>query len=334
MAPDPGVTVLSRSEVEALLDLDQLVDALAVAMADLSAGAFTMAPRVAVAAGARGGVAAMLAYLPSQDVLVGKLVAAFHGNRELGLPSHQAVVHSFDPGTGALVALMDGTHLTAARTAAGSALATRLLARPDASVLAVVGTGVQARAHARAIPRVRPIREIRVAGRSVKRAEELADALAAELSVPVWAVASCREAVVGAEIVCTATHSTEPVVRREWLTPGVHVNSVGFNRQGRELDDGTVHDALVVVESRDAALAPFPSGTNDLLWPIRDGVIDPEHVYAEVGELVAGKPGRTSAEQITLYKSVGVGVQDAAAVALVLAAARARGVGTRVTLSA
>lgn len=145
------------------------------------------------------------------------------------------------------------------------------------------------------------------------------------------AVATYQEALHGADLACAATHAAEPVVRRAWLAPGVHVTSVGFG--GREVDDATVRDALVCVESRQAALAPFPAGTPDLLEPIRAGIISAEHVHAELGELAAGtRPGRRSPDQVTLYKSVGVAVQDAAAAGLVIAAARERSAGQHIWL--
>jgi alanine dehydrogenase len=278
-----------------------------------------------------GFLGAMPAYAPSRGALVAKLVSVFPENRDC--PTHQAVILCFDPENGTPVALLDGTYLTAARTAAGSALATRLLARPNAHVLAVIGTGVQARAHARALPRVRPITHVRVAGRDRQKAERLADELRNELDLPVEAAASYEAALAGADVVCAATHSPEPVVRRSWLAAGTHVNSVGYNPLGREVDAETVADALVVVESRASALAPPPAGSNDLLWPIRDGLIRGEHVHGEIGELVTGRvAGRTSAEQITLYKSVGVAAQDATAAALVLEAVAKQGGGTRVEL--
>lgn len=153
------------------------------------------------------------------------------------------------------------------------------------------------------------------------------------MEVEAQAVASYREALDGADIACAATHATEPVIRRAWLSPGVHVTSVGCNPAGREVDDATVSDTLVCVESRGAVLAPFPAGSNDLLMPIRDGVITADHVHAELGELIVGsKPGRSSPDQITLYKSVGVAVQDAAATALVVNAARNQGIGEEITL--
>jgi alanine dehydrogenase len=324
--------VLDRSQIDALLDLDVLIEALASAMADLSAGRASVPDRVGARVPERDGMlAAMPGYVPSLPVLMSKLVTVFPGNAGGPVPTHQAVIVVFDPDTGRPDALLDGTGITATRTGACSALSARLLAREDSSVLAVLGTGVQARSHARAMCRVRPVREIRVAGRDPAKAATLVSALAGELNADVRAVASYEDALRGADIACATTHAVEPVVRRSWLTPGVHVTSVGYNHAGREVDDATVADALVCVESRQAALAPFPAGTNDLLHPLRDGVITADHVHAELGELVAGtRPGRRSRDQITLYKSVGVAVQDAAAAALVIAAARARGIGAEI----
>jgi len=321
--------ILTEAQVRELLDLDALVDAMAAAMVDASTGAASMPQRIAaLVPGQEGMVAAMPAFLPSAKALAVKLVSLFPRNAGSTLPTHQGVIVAFDPDTGTPVALMDAIYITAARTAAGSALATRLLARPEAAVLAVLGSGVQARSHARAIPRVRPVREVRIASRNRAAVERLAQELADELRIPVRPAGSYREAMQGADIVAATTHTAEPVVRREWVAPGMHITSVGFNREGREVDGDTVRDALVVVETRAAALAPYPSGANDLLWAIRDGLIDAGHVHAELGELVSGRrPGRTSRDQITLYKSGGVAVQDVAAAALVLREARARGVG-------
>jgi ornithine cyclodeaminase len=195
-----------------------------------------------------------------------------------------------------------------------------LLARDDARVLAICGTGVQAQAHARAIPRVRPVEEIRVAGRDRAKAEALAKEIGAQ------AVDSFEEAVRGADVVCATTHSPEPVVRRDWLAPGAHVTSVGVNPDGRELDEATVREARVYVESRAAALAPFPAGSNDLTG------MSPEELI-EIGELVADAGlGRKSEDELTLYKSVGVAVMDAAAAGLVLGAAKESGVGQEIRL--
>ncbi|MGW1998027.1 ornithine cyclodeaminase family protein [Embleya sp. NPDC001921] len=326
--------VLGYAQVEALLEPDALIDALAAAMADLSAGRASAPERIAAVVPDRDAfLAAMPGHVPSSGALMSKLVSLFPHNAGTPLPTHQALIVVFDPKTGEPTALLDGTAITAVRTGACSALSARLLAREDATVLAILGTGVQARSHARAMCRVRPIRQIRVVGRDRARAAALADELAAEVPAEVRAVADYAEALDGADIVAAVTNAVEPVVRRAWLSPGTHVTSVGFNPAGRELDDATVADALVCVESREAVLAPFPAGSNDLLMPIRDGVITAEHLYAELGELVAGsRPGRTSPEQLTLYKSVGVAVQDAAAAALVVAAAREQSIGREISL--
>ena len=327
-----AMLVLSRRDVESLLDPRALIEALAIAMADLSAGRASMPNRVAASVPERGLLAAMPGYVPSLGALTAKLVTLFPGNADGPLPTHQALLGAFDPATGEPLAVMDATAITALRTAAGSALSVRLLARDDAPVLAIVGTGVQARAHARAVALVRELGEVRVAGRSAAKAEEVARELTAD-GLPARAAASPEGAVRGADVVCATTHALEPVIRREWLAPGTHVTSVGYHPEGRELDDATVADALVVVESRETALAPAPAGANDLTQPIRDGVIGADHVHAEIGELVAGaRPGRTAPDQLTLYKSVGVGVQDAAAAALVLARARETGAGVRVEI--
>jgi alanine dehydrogenase len=326
------VLVLNAADVESVLDRDALTDAIAAALSESSAGRASVPPRVAAETDGGGLLAAMPGFLPGLGALGAKLVTVFPTNTDR--PTHQAVVVLFEPSTGTPIALIDGTLLTATRTAAASAVATRELARVDAEVMAILGTGVQAHAHALAVPRVcGALREIRIAGRDPASSEALAAALSDELGRTVVAAPTFADALAGADIVCATTHSPDPVVRREWLSAGVHVNSVGFNTAGREVDEQTVIDALVVVESRSSALAPVPAGANELLWPIRDGVIDASHVHAEVGELVAGtKPGRTAPEQITLYKSVGVAVEDLAAATLVVTAAQAQGVGSMIDL--
>ena len=310
--------VLSQSEVQELLDLDELVDALAAAHVDLSAGDASMPPRIAAFAEQDGLLGVMPAYLPSAG-LACKLVTLFPRNRDRH--THQALICLFDEENGTPIALMDGTYITATRTAAGSALATRLLARDDARVLAILGAGVQARAHAKALGRVREFTEIRVASRDRANAERLAEEIGGQ------AVDSWEEALRGADVVAATTHSAEPIVLHEWLSPGVHVNSVGANPSGSgEVDAATIAEALVAVESRDSTLAPPPAGAPEFMAGDHGDVV-------ELGELVSGaRPGRTSLEQITLYKSVGVAVQDAAAAALVLAAARKRSVGREIEL--
>jgi alanine dehydrogenase len=309
--------VLTRSDVEELLDLEELERALARAHEELSSGSVSMPPRIAAWADEKGLLGAMPAYLPSAG-LGCKLVTLFPGNTDR--PTHQAAIMLFDPDTGTPIVLMDGTYVTEARTAGAAALAARLLAREDATVLAILGTGAQARAHAHAFAGVRGWSEMRIAGRDYGKAQ----ALAAEVGG--IAVASFEDAVRGADVVAATTHSPEPVVRREWLAPGTHVSSVGAAQSGGEVDPAIVADATLVVESL-AALAPPPAGASELAG------LDESAVHAELGELVSGaRPGRTTAVETTLYKSVGVAVQDLAAAALVLAAARERGVGLTIEL--
>lgn len=289
-----------------------------------------MPTRIAALVSERDGLlAAMPAYLPTAGALTTKLVSLFPRNTDR--PTHQAVIVAFDPETGTPMALIDGEAITAARTAAASALATDLLARRGALVLTVIGTGVQARAHLLALPRVRRFREVRIVSRDLAKSKALARELAGSFEVK--ASSDLADAVSGADVIAAATHSPDPVVRREWLRDGAHVNSVGYNTAGREVDERTVVDALLVVESRAAALAAPPSGSNDINWPIRDGKMTKDHVHAELGELVSGtRPGRANDQQITLYKSVGVAVEDAAATALVLRLAKERGVGKQIDI--
>jgi ornithine cyclodeaminase/alanine dehydrogenase-like protein (mu-crystallin family) len=308
--------VLTRAQVEELLDLEELVGALARAHEELSSGACSMPARIA-ALSADGLLGAMPAYSSSAG-LGCKLVTLFPHNTDR--PTHQAAIMLFEPGNGTPRALMDGTYITATRTAAGAALATRLVAREDARVLAILGTGVQARSHVRAFAHVRDWREIRIAGRDAAKAE----ALAAELGVV--HSPSFEAAVRGADVVAAATHSAEPVVRAEWVAPGTHVSSVGYNAPGSELDPALVRAATIVVESRDSSFAPPPGGAPELADVDRSSV-------AELGELVSGeRRGRATPVEITLYKSVGIAVQDLAAAALVLAAAKARNVGLEIDL--
>ena len=305
---------LGREEVASLLDPSALVDAVATALTDLSAGSASVPLRIA-AFTPLGLLGAMVGYVPSLDVLAAKLVAVFPQNT--AMPTHQALVAVFDPRSGAPVAILDGEEITAQRTAAASALATRLLAREDAEVLAIVGTGVQAASHARYLANTRKFRAVVVAGRNPAKAARLAAEIGGR-------AAGIDEAVRSADVICAATHAAEPVIRMEWLRPGTHLNSIGLNPQGRELD-GTA-DALVAVESRASAFAAPPAGANELrgLAPAR---------AVELGELLSGtRVGRTSREQITVYKSVGVAAEDAAAAALVVRRARERGIGRTIDL--
>ena len=330
MTAAAAVLVLTAAEVEAVLEPDALLDALGAALVDLSRGAVSMPPRVAAMVDASDGwLGGMLAYVPSAGVIGAKLVSLYPRNAAIGLETHHALVACFDPDTGVPLAIMNGASITALRTAGVSALSVRLLARADAGTVAILGTGVQARSHARAVMRLREWRDVRVWGRDAAKA----GALAAELGPPTRAVTELRDALGGADVVCAATHAAEPVVRREWLSGGVHVTSVGYNREGREVDAATFRDAHVVLESRAAALAPYPAGSNDIAAAMGEGILPPDKRFVELGEILDGHaPGRTDADQITLYKSVGVAAEDAAAAGLALRLARQRGVGRSIEL--
>jgi ornithine cyclodeaminase/alanine dehydrogenase-like protein (mu-crystallin family) len=313
-----GLLVLSRAEVARLLDLEELLEALSAGFVELSAGRSNVPPRIA-ARSPEGLLAVMPGYLPGVG-LESKLVSVFPANHSRGLPSHQALIVLFDPEDGSPRALMDGTHITAVRTAGASALATRVLARQDARTLLVYGAGVQGRAHLEAVARVRPFEKVRVVSRRRAAAERLAS------EVPGTLVASDPEAAVReADIVCLCTDAPEPVIRWDWLSPGTHLTSVGASTRGPELDRETVTGGRLVVESR-VAFQPYPAGAHELQG------LDPESA-AELGEVISGlRAGRESAEQVTVYKSMGHAVEDAAAAGLVYRRALETGTGIRVSL--
>lgn len=310
--------VLSQAEVARLLDVDELLEALARAFPEVSAGRASVPPRVA-ARTKEGLLGVMPGYLPGVG-LESKLVAVFPNNHERGLPSHLALIALFDEQTGRPLALMDGTHITALRTAAASALSARLLARANARVLAIIGAGVQGRAHLEALPRVRDFHEVRIASRSLAHAEALASTFASAR-----AMCDFEQAVRGADVVCCCTDAAEPVIAYEWLQPGAHVTSVGANPAGPELGRDTVSQARLFVESR-VAFSPPPAGSAELAG------LDPASA-TELGEVLAGSaPGRTSDAEVTVYKSMGHAAEDAAAARLVYDRALREGAGSRVAI--
>lgn len=310
---------LSRSDVERLLDVDEMLERLARALAAFSAGTTSVPPRNAARVGELGLLAAMPGYVP--DVaLETKLVSVFPANDRHGLPSHQALIALFDEATGTPQAILDGTYITAMRTGGTAAVATRVLAREDSRVLAILGAGTQGRSHLETLPRVRDFGEIRVASRSSAHAEELASH-----HPRARPMASFADAVRGADVVACCTDAHEPILRREWLAPGTHVSAVG-GTFGPELDPDTVRASRVFVEWRGAVTNPPPAGAHELQG------LDPAAV-TEVGEVIAGtRPGRESRDQITLYKSTGHAVEDAATARLVYDRALAQGLGVRLPL--
>jgi ornithine cyclodeaminase/alanine dehydrogenase-like protein (mu-crystallin family) len=312
------VLFLSEAEVAALLDVGELLEALAGAFRGLSAGRASVPPRIAARA-ELGMLGAMPVYLPGV-ALGAKLVTVFPGNHARVLPSHQGLIVLFGEEDGTPAAVMDGRHITAVRTGAAAAVAAGALARADAAVLAILGAGVQGRSHLEALPRVRDFRDIRVASRTPAHAVALAS-----LHPAAHPVASFQEAVEGADVVCCCTDAREPVLEVAWLAPGTHVSSVG-GTFGPELDAGTVRAGRVFVEWRGAALEAPPAGAHELQG-LGGGAV------TELGEVLAGtRPGRASAEEITVYKSTGHAVEDAAAAHLVYRRAIQAGAGLAVEL--
>jgi ornithine cyclodeaminase/alanine dehydrogenase-like protein (mu-crystallin family) len=310
---------LSRADVERVLDVDAMLDALADALVVFSSGKTSVPPRVAAMVERRGLLGVMPGYVPG-IALESKLVSVFPENDHRGMPSHQGLIALFDESTGTPAALMDGTFITAIRTGGTAAVAARSLARDDASVLAILGAGAQGWSHLETFPRVRDFKEIRIASRNPERAKALAERHPRAL-----AVAGFEDAVRGADVVACCTDAREPILRREWLRPGVHVSAVG-GTFGPELDRETVAAARIFVEWRGAVTNAPPAGAHELQG------LDPESV-TEVGEVLAGKkPGRQSAEEITLYKSTGHAVEDAATARLVYDSARRQGVGVKLPL--
>ena len=310
--------VLSRADVERLLDIDALIDGLAGAFQSVSAGETSVPPRVAAHA-PTGLLGVMPGYVKGVG-LATKAVTVFPENHGLGLPSHQAAILLFDEQNGTPLALMDGTHITATRTAAASAVSTRVLAREDVRVLAILGAGVQGAAHLRALPRVRAFSEIRIASRN----PEHAGALAGRCDLAT-AVASFEQAARGADVVCCCTDAPAPILRRAWLERGTHVTSVGCSPQGPELDRETLTAGVLAVESR-VAFQPFPAGAPGLHG------LEPR-LAVELGELLAGTcPGRQTPDDITVYRSMGHAVEDVVAARVVYDRAVRDGVGRAVSL--
>ncbi|MDW8068258.1 MAG: ornithine cyclodeaminase family protein [Anaerolineae bacterium] len=323
--------VLSQSDVRRALPMRDAVEAMKRAFAQLSTGQAEVPLRVPLPVPRHNGLTLFMpAYLAADDQMAVKIVSVFNDNPARSLPLIHALVVVIDAETGMPVAAMEGASLTALRTGAASGAATDLLARPDAAVVAVFGAGAQGRTQLEGVCAVRPIREARVYDVDPRRAREYAQEMQDRLGIPVRIAASPAEAVRQADVVCTATTSSTPVLDDADIGPGTHINAIGaYTPQMREVPTETVLRARVVVDHRAASLAE----AGDLLIPIREGRMTEGHIWAELGEIAAGlKPGRTSPEEVTLFKSVGVAVQDVAAAAAVLEAARRQNLGVEVSL--
>ncbi len=313
--------LLDAQEVRAILTPQAAIAALEEAFSAMAAENAVQPLRVAAwRPDQQGAIAAMPAFLGRPAVLGAKVIAVFPENSRAGLPSHQGVVVLHDAEDGRCLAIVDAGAITAIRTAAASALATRLLAREDAQVLALLGSGEQAHEHLRAIRTVRAIREVRVFSRTAAHAQTFAAVAERAEGLPVR----------GAQIICTLTAAREPVLLGRWLEPGAHVNAVGASTPAfRELDAQAISRSILFTDRAESLSAE----SEDYLGALREGAISEGHLRGELAQLVAGsRTGRTSPEEITLFKSLGLAIEDVAAAHRVYREAIAQGHGLRIRL--
>ncbi len=326
-----ALLIIGQADVARLLPMDECIRLVEKALAALARGQAVQPLRNLMAVPETSGLlGTMPGYLASPRALGVKLVSVYPDNAALGLESHQGVVALFDADTGTPLAIMDAHEITAIRTAAASAVATRALAREDAASLAILGCGVQARTHLEAMACVRPLARVVVWGRSADKARAFAEAESARSGLAVEVAESAEAAVAGADILCTVTGSPEPVVRGGWLREGVHINAVGTaTPTTRELDTEAVVRSRLYVDHRESALAQ----AGEFVLARDEGAIDESHILGEIGEVLVGRaPGRESAADITLFKSLGIVAEDLAAAHHVYAGAREQGLGTEVEL--
>lgn len=324
-----SVLVLRSTDVRRLLPMQDCIEAMDSVLRAHTLGGTVLPLRTVVPVADRGSLYVMPAWAAEPSSLAVKLITLFPGNASLGRETHQGVVVLFGS-DGSVEALIEAGSLTAIRTAAVSAVATRALADPGSTELAILGSGVQARSHLESMRAVLPIRRVRVWSRTEEHAQAFAREVAEGGDIAIWNARTPEEAVRGAQVICTVTGSPTPVVSAEWLAGGVHINAVGAStRSTRELDSGTVARARVFVDARESALAE----AGDILIPIEEGRIGPEHILGELGEVLLGQvEGRTGAEQVTLFESLGLAIEDAAAARMLAERAGAHAHGDRITL--
>jgi len=318
--------LVNQAEVPKLLPMRECIDVMARAFAALARGEATMPLRQIVwLAEGSGALGLMPAHLTGIAALGVKAVTFFPRNEHTELDSHQGAVLLFEAGRGRLLAVIDATAVTAVRTAAVSGLATRVLAREDAGSLALIGSGVQARTHLEAMLLVRKIRSVRVASLTADGARAFAEREGERHGISIEPCSSAREAVAGADIICTVTSSREPVLEGDWIAPGAHVNAVGSSvATARELDTAAILRSRLFVDRRESALAE----AGDILIPKKEGAIGEAHIAGEIGQVLTGEtPGRTGPAEITLFKSVGLAIEDIAAAQHIYAKARGSGFG-------
>ena len=323
--------LLTEAQVEALLPLGDLISSMEVALARFSAGEVLQPVRSVLMVGPQKAYFGLMpAYVAEPPQLGAKLVTVFGANAARGLPSHLATILLLDPDTGSLIAIMDGRYITEARTAAVSAVSARHLAAADASSLAIIGTGVQARSHLEALALVRPLRDVRVWSPQARSRERFVSEMQGHAGGTLRQTASAEDAVRGAAIVALVTSSPEPVIDDAWVEPGAHVISVGACRPDqREMPPALVARARLFVDSKAAALVE----SGDVVQGIREGRFTDGHVLGELGELVLERiAGRQSASDVTIFKSLGMAVEDVVAADLVYRRAVQTGAGSELVL--
>lgn len=323
--------IINQQEVKTLLPMADCVEVMAAAMQALAAGEVILPLRPVLWLPKKVGALAMMpAYDGAAAALGVKVITVFPGNHGTEFDSHQGVVLLFDAEHGQLMAIIDATAVTEIRTAAVSALATRLLARPDAGDLAILGSGTQARAHLEAMVVARPIRRVRVWSRTPENAGRFAETAAQQFKLPVEAMPTAEAAVREADLICTTTSATDPILQGSWLSPGVHINAVGSSVPfARELDAAAVARSRLYVDRRESAL----NESGDFRFAKAEGAVDDNHILGELGELLLGRvQGRTAADEITLFKSLGLAIEDVAAAQYIYHQAQARELGTSLQL--
>jgi alanine dehydrogenase len=323
--------VLSEKQVQGLIDLDELIGALEQAHIQYSTGKAVMPVRLVVPLPQiQGRITSMPGFLNEEKALGMKVVTYFQDNPKRNLPAILATIMLFSAETGKLIAAMDGSYITAIRTACASAMATKALANPQTPTLGILGAGVQARAHIEALARVRRFSTIKIFSPSGTSALAIKNEIETEGGVSIEVVRSAEEVVRNSDLLVTATTAKEPIVKANWLKPGVHINAVGSHRPDlREIDGATLARAKVVVDSREAIMAEC----GDILLALKEKSVSETVIHGEIGAVLAGiKPGRSSPTEITLYKSVGIAIQDVATAQLVYRKALERNVGTQVDI--
>ena len=322
------ILVLNHTEVEQLLPMSECISAMEDAFTALARGEAHQPLRTIFRPPEVKGVMAMMpTFCARPSPLFGlKAICVFPGNAAIGKDAHQGGVMLFDGNTGEPLALVNASAITAIRTAAVSGLATRFLAREAAGDLAIIGAGVQARPHLIAMNCVRPLRRVRIASQSFVSAQTFANEMQPHCATLIEPVETAAAAVRGADIIVTATTSRDPVLNREWISSGAHINAIGtYSPKAREVDTATIVAATMFVDRRESAL----NEAGDYLIPANEGAIGPEHIRADLGEVLTGvHPGRTSPGEITLFKSLGLAIEDLAAAALVYQKAREANAGS------